>query len=336
MLKVLYAGSPLAACTVLERLLSETKDDKSAPYKITGVLTNPPSAQGRHKALLPTPVADAAFNHGIKVFTPLHLDAQCRKEVEMIKADILVCFAYGHIFGPKFLSLFPLGGVNLHPSFLPRYRGPTPVAAAILDGESETAVTIQCLALGMDEGDILLQERIALNGSETGGGLLAVCAERGAALLHTLLCETAAANCLPCGTPQRGEASYTKTITKEDARIDWSMSAVKIDAAIRAYNPAPCAWTMYRGDVLRIVEAKVIAPIDEDVDKDDRGAVGSRVCNVKETGTVLDYKRGEGIMVQTGDGILAITRLQKQGKKAMDASSFINGEREIIGSVLGR
>lgn len=313
-MRVLYAGSPEPAATVLEQLLDNTS------YEVVGVLTNPPSTHGRHKTLVPTPVASIAAEHGIPVFTPQHLDSQFRAQILPLGADILVCFAYGHIFGPKFLSLFPMGGVNLHPSLLPRYRGATPVPAAILHRDSMTAVTVQRLVLGMDEGDILVQEKIPLDGTETAGGLLDVCAQKGAALLVRLLLDAAERGTLPAGTPQTGEPSYTKVITKADARIDWGMSAADIDAFIRAYTPVPGAWTTYKEETLKILRAKVVS--DQPIKN--RG---------DSPGTVLGYQKGMGILVQTGDGILAVTELQRQGKKAMSAESFMNGERGIVGTV---
>lgn len=382
MLKVLYAGSPEPSAEVLRRLVDTAAGSEEVPYKIVGVLTNPPSAHGRHKTLVPTPVALAAALYDIPVFAPQHLDLSCREEVACLGADIMVCFAYGHIFGPKFLSLFPLGGVNLHPSLLPRYRGPTPVPAAILNGDKESAAAIQRITLAMDEGNILAQQRIPLDGTETAGKLLEACAAAGAKLLCQVLTEASRCKGLPDGEPQTGEASYTKIITKEDAVIDWSMSAVKIDALIRAYTPAPGAWTLYKGEVLKILEAHAVysptLPLQEGAAlpvpslvrntslpvpslreprsgskqshiagdcfissqaegnrNDASNAEISMADTAKTPGTVLCLKRREGIMVQTGDGVLAITRLQRQGKKALDDESFVNGEKAFIGSVLG-
>ena len=128
MVRVLYAGSPLASARTLEILIERAGQNG---FEIAGVLTNPPSARGRHKTLVPTEVQDTAEKYGIPVFAPEHLDSAAREAVAAVKPDILVCFAYGHIFGPKFMELFKFGGINLHPSALPKYRGCTPVNAAI-------------------------------------------------------------------------------------------------------------------------------------------------------------------------------------------------------------
>ena len=319
MIKVLYAGSPEAARITLEKLLDS---QNACGFEIVGVLSNPPSAKGRHKDLIPTPVAAYAIEKGLPVFTPEHLDSLARDDIRPLKADLLVCFAYGHIFGPKFLELFPLGGINLHPSLLPKYRGCTPVPAAILNRDSQTAVTIQTLGLKMDEGDILAQTIVELNGSETGESLLNYSAEEGARLISELLSETSKNGRLPAGKSQTGEASYTGIIKKEDGKINWSESALITEAKIRAYYPEPGCCCLENAVTLRILEARLFT--------------GECENNTENTipGTVLAFSKSDGILIKTGDGILAVRKLQRQGKNAMDYKSFMNGARNFIGTVL--
>ena len=319
MIRVLFAGSPEAAKKTLEILCNA---QSQAGFEVAGVLTNPPSAKGRHKALIPTPVAQFAQEQGLPVLTPAHLDSQAREEVRPLKADLLVCFAYGHIFGPKFLELFPLGGINLHPSLLPKYRGCTPVPAAILNRDKETAVTIQTLGLKMDEGDILAQSLVQLNGSETGESLLNYCAEEGAKLILEVIKKCSDLGKLPQGCPQSGQPSYTGIITKEDGRIDWKESAAVIEAKIRAYYPEPGCWCMEGETSLRILEAKLFDGVDASLNTEG------------EAGSVLAFSKSDGILIKTGDGILAVRKLQRQGKNAMDYKSFMNGARNFIGTVL--
>ncbi|MCR5386574.1 MAG: methionyl-tRNA formyltransferase [Treponema sp.] len=328
MLKVLYAGSPEASAVTLKLLI---ENSKSQDFKIVGVLTNPPSAKGRHKDLIPTPVADTASENNIPVFTPEHLDSSARDEISKFEADILVCFAYGHIFGPKFLSMFRFGGINLHPSLLPKYRGCTPVPAAILNRDSETAFSVQTLSLKMDEGDILAQKKVALTGKETAGSLLNDAAVSGAELITELLVETASTGSLKKGIPQSGDASYTTIISKEDGRLDWTKSARELDAMVRAYNPDPLCFC-YMGavsassgtnlPVLRIAE---VALVDSALEKDFSDA---------EPGKVVHFDKSTGIWVKTGDGLLSLKMLQKPGKNMMGYKDFINGTRDFVGSVL--
>lgn len=339
MLRVLYAGSPGASAKTLKILLDksalsgEGQNGSACQYKIVGVLTNPPSAQGRHSELIPTDVEKCARDwnesHGytesdenaIAVFTPEHLDSACRDAIAKVTPDIFVCFAYGHIFGPKFLASFKLGGINLHPSLLPKYRGCTPVNQAILNGDRETGYSIQKIALATDEGDIIVQKKIPLDGTETAESLLHLSAEQGADSLHDVLCATAKSGALPPATPQSGEASYCDMIKKEDGKIDWNDSAKKIDARIRAYTPWPGCYTDCNGVQLRILKGGV--------DPTEHAQGGQK------PGTVISYEKSRGILIQCGEGVYIATELQLQAKKAMDYKSFMNGARDFIGTVLG-
>lgn len=321
MIRILFAGSPEAAKKTLE-ILNGAKSEIG--FEIAGVLSNPPTAKGRHKDLIPTPVAAFAESQGIPVFTPAHLDGEARDAVRPLKADLLVCFAYGHIFGPKFLELFPLGGINLHPSLLPVYRGCTPVPAAILNRDKQTAVTIQTLGLKMDEGDILEQTVVELNGTETGESLLNYSAEEGAKLILEVIKKCNAEGKLPQGRPQSGEASYTGIITKEDGRINWNDAVEITEAKIRAYYPEPGCWCMENETVLRILEAGIFAGSLTDAAAAENSAPG----------TVLEFSKRDGILIKTGNGILAVKKLQRQGKNAMDYKSFMNGARNFTGTVL--
>jgi len=345
MLKILYAGSPAPAATTLRLLLDrqaqdagasgEASQDKNCGWQITGVLTNPPSAKGRHKELVPTDVGALAADRGIPVFCPQKLDAAAREQIAAQGFDALVCFAYGKIFGPKFLSLFKAGGVNVHPSLLPKYRGATPVPAAILNCDKETGVTVQTFALGMDEGEILAQEKIALDGTETTDSLLDKSAQIAAALLEGLLRDTAAASSFPKGKPQEGEPSYTKTISKDDALINWNDSAVKIAAAVRAYTSEPGSWTRIggeSGESLKILKAAPLGLANDCGSQAQNAAAPSGQSSVP--GTVAAFDKKQGILIKCGQGVLCVTELQRQQKKAMGYKDFMNGARDFVGTRL--
>ena len=330
-LRILYAGSPLASGIVLKNLVA--LGEKNG-YEIAAVLTNPPSSRGRHRELVPTEVALAAQSLGIPVFAFEHLKSEARAALLPLKCDILLCFDFGHIFGVKFLTMFPLGGINLHPSALPKYRGCTPVPAAILNGDRELGISVQRLALRTDEGDILARTTVALDGTETtkslmdGDGAHSVVTDEGTRLLDGILRAVVADaddSCselpfiTPKGTPQAGEASYTGFFKKEDGRIDWREPAQRIERKIRAYTPFPLCFTARDGTNLLILKAKV-----------------SEARTDAQPGTVLPYRKAVGVEVACGDGsVLAVTELQWQAKKAMDYASFMNGARGIVGTVLG-
>lgn len=330
-MKILYAGSPQASQLTLRMLYEKQKE---CGFEIAGVLSNPPSAKGRHKELIPTSVASFAMEKNIPLFTPEHLDEECRNSILPLGADLLVSFAYGHIFGPKFLALFPAGGVNVHPSLLPKYRGCTPVPAAILNFDDKTAVTVQTLSLKMDEGNILKQREIILDGTETGESLLNDCAKIGAELLCELLKEMSSSvdkkYSLPSGIAQSGEPSYTSMISKEDGKIDWSEDAHKIEAKVRAYYPEPGTWCLENQMPLRILQAANISNEDFFAISD----VNKTVFENSENGKVMSFKKGLGIFVKAGSRVLVVKTLQRQGKKAMNYQDFLNGARDFIGSVL--
>ena len=336
MLKVLFGGSPACAAKALELILKDSAMSNSVPeeeYKIVGVLTYPPSAQGRHKELIPTEVEqytliwNRARNDNVAIFSPEHIKQAEREQIASLEPDIFVCFAYGHILGPKLFSLFKFGGINLHPSLLPKYRGATPVNAAILNCDDETGFSIQKMALGMDEGDILYQQKERLTGTETAEQVLKNSALYGGMNITQILRKIAKTGKLPDSFPQEGKASYCSIIKKEDGKINWNNSAEKIDAQIRAYTPWPGCFTTSGNLQLRILKARAaskVAAQDPSIVKNTSAVPG----------TVLEYNKQRGILIQTGSGVLIATELQWQAKKAMDYKSFMNGARNFIGTVL--
>jgi methionyl-tRNA formyltransferase len=256
----------------------------------------------------------------IPILKPEKLDSSAREQAAALEPDLLVSFAYGTIFGPKFLALFPLGGINIHPSLLPQYRGPTPIPAVILNRETATGITIQRLAAEMDSGDILVQETVALNGRETTAGLSETMAEKAAQLLPASL--RGIANGTLRARPQDHRvATYCSLIIKEDGFIDWNRSAVEIDARIRAFDPWPLSWTTHEHVQLFVLQAEVL-------EENTNNAAAL-------PGQVLGKDKDKGILIQTGSGILAVSRLQYQTKKALAWKDFLNGARNFMGARLG-
>ncbi|MCR4713437.1 MAG: methionyl-tRNA formyltransferase [Treponemataceae bacterium] len=330
-MKILYAGSPDCSAEVLKELF---KLLDGTGNEISAVLTNPPSAKGRHHDLTPTPTGLAAEELGLPVLTPEKLDGSAREAVAAYSTDLLVCFAYGRIFGPKFMALFPQGGINYHPSLLPQYRGCAPVPAAIWNMEKVTGFTVQRLAQKMDSGDILLQKQYTMTGKETADSLLHIAAKEGAPMLRDAI--LAIQNGTAHGTPQEeAKATYCKMFCKEDGEIDWNRSAAEIDAIIRACTPWPGAFTTANGTVLKLVEASVYSgnagEVCGAVAASDSDTSGAAAC----PGTVIGMDKMQGILFQTGDGLLAVRVLQWQAKKAMPFKDFLNGSRNFVGNVCG-
>jgi len=312
-MRVLFAGTPALAVPSLQAI---------APFAV-GVLTSPDQPSGRGRACLPSPVKEAALSLGLRLFQPSRLDAALIEEVRALAPDLLVVAAYGKIFRPGFLGLFPLGGINVHPSLLPRFRGPSPVSAAILAGDVETGVTVQRIALKFDTGDILAQERHPLSGSETTASLGDALGLRGAALVATVIAGFAAGT-PPVSIQQREEeASYCHPLRKEEGLVSWDEPAALIERKVRAYDPWPRASTTLSGEPLLLLKSHV---------HPDTLASDSAP---KTPGVVLAADKAHGLLVQTGSGVLAVERLQPRFKKAMDWRAFMNGHPAVIGQRLG-
>ena len=319
-MRILFAGSPAIAAPSLKAVSGLELQGKG--IVLAGVLTNPDrprkhgGAQPADVSVMASKLDEIRKQHGllpIPQIKPEKLGEQARVEAAALGADLLVSFAYGRIFGPRFLALFPLGGINIHPSLLPKYRGASPIQSAILAREKETGICIQKLALEMDSGDILASRRIKLSGRETALSLSETVSTSAAQLLEELLSEYDSVS----ASPQKGEAVYCREIKKEDGSIDWNKSAEDIDAQIRAFTPWPLSFTRRGNDTLIILEAE---PLEGG--------------NNEAPGTVLGVDKNHGILIQSGSGILAVSRLQWQARKPLDWKSFCNGERGLIGSKL--
>lgn len=319
-MNVFFAGTPACAIPALSAI--------TQVYPLAGVLTAPPARVGRGNALVESAVACAVAElkrvgriaQTVPVLTYEALRADFRAAVAELHPDILVCFAYGKIFGPKALALFPKGALNIHPSLLPRWRGPSPVPAALLAGDTVTGVTIQYMAQDMDAGDIVLQEVLPIEHDDTAETLLSRCAERAPALILRALkaAETDAISAVP---QNHAGASYCTLLQKDSGLLNWSDSACTLDRKIRAYTPWPGAFTYWNNMKLSIIQAHPY-----------RGNAAS--ASFATQGIVLGVDKQDGLLIQTGEGILAVQILQKATKKAMLWKDFLNGASDIIGARL--
>lgn len=330
-MKIIFASSSGIALHCLETLSNEDF------CTLNAVLTNPDSAKGRKKELMPNEIAAGAAllsekrihrgKEAIKIIKAPDLKGSHFNEIADLKADLLVVFSYGRIFSTQFLSLFPLGGINIHPSLLPKYRGAAPIQAAILNRDTETGISIQYLAAKLDSGDILAQETIPLSRTETTTDLSKIVGEKAPLMLVPVLRSIAEGKAR--SVRQNNEkASYFGTLKKEDGRIDWKESAEVIDARIRAFTPWPLSGTMHNGNELFILAGKVYTGIIEAGTERNPGRAESL------PGTVIGVDKDAGILIQTGCGVYCAHSLQYKTKKVLDWKSFLNGARDFEGSVL--
>lgn len=311
-MRILFAGSPSLAVPSLERIAPE--------HEVVGVLTCCDRPAGRGGCLEPSPVKARALALGLPLLQPARLDAAAIDEAKSLGAEMLVVAAFGRIFRQEFLDIFPGGAINLHPSLLPRHRGPSPISAAILAGDGETGVTVQKIALRFDTGDILAQRAVPLDGTETTGSLSESLSRVGAELLSQVLAGAAAG--LPlAGTVQDEErASYCRIVRKEDGIIDWAEPAALIERKVRAFDPWPRAVTTWKGASLLLLKTAVYP---------------GTFTGAGEPGAVLASDTRRGLLVRTVDGVLAIERLQLQFKKPLDWRAFLNGHPDLVGARLG-
>jgi methionyl-tRNA formyltransferase len=305
-------GTPDFAVLSLDALLS-------SKHEIVAVVTQPDRPKGRHLHLQPSPVKVFAQEKNLPILQPSNLNDEIFKaSISSLNPKAIIVVAYGKIIPKWILSLPPYGCINVHASLLPKYRGAAPIQRAIMDGCSEAGITTMLLDEGMDTGDILLQSKVQIESAETSGDLAKKLSKEGAKLLLETLNGLAERRITP-RKQEENKASYAPKIEKEEALIDWSRPALKLRNLIRALNPAPGAYTYFKGERLKVWEAK----ISEETDSSE-----------SSPGTVVGFE-SNGIIVATGTQPLVLTMLQPENKKRMTASEFLRGHKIEIGEKLG-
>jgi methionyl-tRNA formyltransferase len=259
---------------------------------------------------MPSPVKVLAEENGLPVFQPASLRPQENQQlVADLHADVMVVVAYGLILPKAVLDMPRLGCINVHGSLLPRWRGAAPIQRALWAGDTETGVTIMQMDVGLDTGDMLYKLVCPITDEDTSATLYDKLAGLGPAGLIETLAQLANGTAQP-QVQDEAQVTYAEKLSKEEARVDWSLSAAQLERCIRAFNPWPMSWLEIDGQPLKIWKASVI----------DTGTTA-------EPGTIVDATK-QGIQVATGDGILNVESLQPAGKKAMSAQDLLNSRRE--------
>ena len=319
-MRVIFAGTPEFARVALERLLA-------AGFTVPLVLTQPDRPAGRGMKLQASPVKQCALEHGIPVAQPrsLRLDgkypddaAAARDALVAAQADVMVVAAYGLILPQWVLDLPAQGCLNIHASLLPRWRGAAPIHRTIEAGDAETGVTIMQMDAGLDTGDMLLMERLAIAPTDTTATLHDRLAALGGRMIVEAL-ELAACGGLKA-VPQPAEGiTYAHKIEKAESTIDWSLPATVIGQRIRAFDPFPGASTECAGETIKVWSYE----IDSNKSNTD-----------KRQGQILSVN-GDGVTVACGEGTLRLTTLQRAGGKRLAAADFLRGFDLQPGMVLG-
>lgn len=269
----------------------------------------------------PSPVERTAIEHGIPLITPEHLDTETVQPIKATQADVYIVAAYGRLIPSDLLKAPRLGVINLHPSLLPRHRGPSPVSTAILEGDEFTGVSIMLLDEGMDTGPILVQsDPVPVTNYLRSDELTETLFKIGADMLPNVLEQINNGKIAP--VPQDVEhATITKLIKKSDGEIDWTLPADKIARMNRAYHPWPGTFTFWNEVNLKIINIE--------------RTISSRSVDRQQPGLVTVDADGM-LLVSAGDGnSVSVTRLQLAGRQAMLTPDFLKGRPDIDGAVLG-
>ncbi len=310
-MRIVFMGSPQISVNALEQLLIGKNE-------VAAVYTQPDRPAGRGRGLAASAVKEAALRWGLKVEQPENLKLPGTVEqIADFKPDVIVVCAFGQILPQAVLDIPQFQCLNVHYSLLPKYRGASPVTAAILAGDEFTGVTIQLMRKKLDTGPVLAAAAVPVSPRDNTGTLSDKLSIVGAHLLEDALISWGRGEVMHRPQDEAG-ASYFGEVKKEDGEIDWHRTATEIWRRVRAFYPWPGGYTAWRGKKLKINEAVVL--------QGEKGSEAGRVI------AVSDNEAGLGIT--TGDGILGVVRLQYEGKKDMAAAEFIRGQRDFIGSVL--
>ncbi|MFU2123196.1 methionyl-tRNA formyltransferase [Gallibacterium anatis] len=306
-LNIIFAGTPDFAAQHLQALLA-------SQHQVIAVYTQPDKPAGRGKKLQPSAVKQLALAHNLPIFQPKSLrKEEAQQQLAQLKADVMVVVAYGLILPKAVLAMPRLGCLNVHGSLLPRWRGAAPIQRAIWAGDEQTGVTIMQMDEGLDTGDMLHKVSCEISKDETSASLyqkLATLAPQ--ALIEVL--DHLEEGKYPPQAQQNEFSNYAEKLSKEEAKLDWSLPAVQLERCIRAFNPWPISWlqtTDAQGNnqILKVYQATVLPHQNQTV------------------GTVLQANK-QGIQIATADGVLNITQLQPAGKKPMAVQDFLNGRSD--------
>lgn len=306
MTKIIFMGTPAFSVPILDGLIE-------SGYEVVAVVTQPDRPVGRKKIVTPPPVKEAALKHELKILQPEKISGSPEMaELLAMDADVIVTAAFGQFLPEKLLQLPKHGAINVHASLLPKYRGGAPVHYAIMEGETETGVTIMEMIKKMDAGGIFAQGCIPITDKDDVGTMFDKLSLLGKELLLTTLPEILADKIQP--TPQNeAEVTFSPNISREQEAIDWHRTAQQVDQKVRGLRPWPIAFTMYQESRWKLWQTTVLAE-----------------RTTAEPGTII-RKDKKNLWVACGGGtVLAIDELQPAGKGKQTIQAFLNGSGQKV------
>lgn len=306
-MKIVYLGTPDFAVEPLKKLIECNK------HQILAVITNPDKPVGRKQILTACPVKQFALDNGLKVLSYDKIRVEGVEDLIVLNPDVMVTCAFGQILSQEIIDIPKFGVINIHASLLPKYRGASPIHYAILNGEKQTGVTIMRTDIGIDTGDIITQKAINIGENETCGELFDRLSILGSNMITDAL-DLIESGRVTYVKQDDSISTTTKMVKKQHALINWEDDNERVFNTIRAFNPAPVAYTIYNGEPLKIYTAE-------------------KGCLSGAPGTVL---RADSVLeIACGKGSIIIKKLQKAGSKAMEIKDFLLGSHINVGEVLG-
>lgn len=310
-MRIVFMGTPEFAVPSLEALLDE--------HEVVAVVTQPDRRSGRGQKYAASPVKKVALAHGVPILQPESIgSSEAMDQIQSCEADLFVVVAFGQKLPDRLLTMAPYGCVNVHSSLLPKYRGASPITAAIVKGETFTGVTTMYLASGWDSGDIILQAQEPILPRDTAGDLHDRLMITGARLLSETVRQIASGQA-PRIPQDHEAASYAYKLSKKDSFVDFKEPAAKLDRLIRGMNPWPLAYTYVGEETVKILEA---------YPREAEGALGQG-----SPGEILALE-GQGLVVGCGKGSLLLLKVQRPNARAISGADFANGLRLRIGDFL--
>lgn len=318
-MKILFMGTPDFARESLDNLYN-------AGFEICGVVTTPDRPAGRGMKLVASPVKEYAIEKGLKLFQPEKIsnNDEFKNEIKNLEPDLVCVVSYGVILPKSFLKIPPLGCINVHPSMLPKYRGPAPIQWAVLNGDKKTGVSIMYLDAGMDSGDIITQEEVEIGEDETTGELWNRLSEIGAKLLKNVV--TDISNGKIVRTPQPEEFVLAPMLEKEISKINWQeKTSSEIKNLVRGLNPIMGTYTFLNGKKIKIWKVQKYSN-NEFADRYDINDIEN-----KTPGIVLLANEKQGLFIKTTDGVLSVLEIQGENARKMQIGDFLRGNKIEIG-----
>ncbi|WED26660.1 methionyl-tRNA formyltransferase [Vibrio sp. DW001] len=298
-LRIVFAGTPDFAARHLAALLS-------SEHEVIAVYTQPDRPAGRGKKLTASPVKNIAIENNISVFQPENFKSdEAKQQLIDLDADIMVVVAYGLLLPQRVLDTPKLGCINVHGSILPRWRGAAPIQRSIWAGDEQTGITIMQMDIGLDTGDMLNIDTLPIEATDTSASMYDKLANLGPSALINCLSDIAGAEANPIKQDD-AFANYAKKLSKEEAKIDWSLDAEQIERCVRAFNPWPMSYFSVADNNIKVWRSRV-----------------ENIKNDREAGTILQADK-HGIYIATGNNVLVLEQIQIPGKKPMPVQDVLN------------